>query len=289
MLNFRSLLILIRPANGITALSDVLAGAAIAGITINFAFSKLGFLLIATYCLYSAGIIFNDVFDIEIDKIERPNRPIPAGKIGIKSAIKIGTALNIIGIALCFFTNILCGTIGLAIALSAFTYNKFLKHQNILGPLNMGCCRSLNLLLGSCILEKPQLLICTLPLLFIAGITITSQDEVNGNNKSKVTFALIIDFTIAAAILALGINQSSNIWIAAPYLILWLGMNLKAKVKAIIVNQPNQVQNAVKTGILSLIPLNAVYAAMFNGVLAGICVLALLPISLALSKKFAVT
>src|SRR5207249_291792 len=52
-----------------------------------FALGELGwvwsalFLMAASGCLYCAGMVFNDVFDLEQDKRERPSRPIPSGRV----------------------------------------------------------------------------------------------------------------------------------------------------------------------------------------------------------------
>ena len=74
---------LIRPANIITAISDVIAGSAIAGIFLNFQLESTAFFLLifSTSCLYAAGIILNDVFDLKQDQIERPERPLPKKEI----------------------------------------------------------------------------------------------------------------------------------------------------------------------------------------------------------------
>ena len=261
-MNIYSLLVLIRPANGLTAISDIIAGAAIGNFIIEDSIIKLMLLIIATFCLYSSGIIFNDVFDRDIDKVERPERPIPSGKITTPFAILIGIILNIIGVGCCFLTNQICGLIGALIAISAFLYNKFSKHHPIIGPTNMGVCRSLNLLLGISIIGQPQYLICLLPLLFIFGITLTSRGEVNGNNRWAIQIALCIDVVIAGSILYLSTNKETYIWIILAFLSLWFGLNLNAKIKALINNNPKAIQHAVKTGVISLIPLNAVYACL---------------------------
>ena len=41
---------------------------------------------IAFACAIAFGNILNDIFDLEIDKINRPSRPLPAGKISVRSA-----------------------------------------------------------------------------------------------------------------------------------------------------------------------------------------------------------
>ena len=67
-------------------------------------------------------------------------------------------------------------------------------------------------------------------------------------------------------------------------------MNAIAKIRAIRFNTPGNIQLAVKMGVLSLIPLDASLAAGFShSLLTGLLVLLLLPGSLFLAKRFAVT
>ena len=69
-------LVLIRPANVITAITDIIAGSAITGflLTIPTYDQSLSFiyLIVSTIGLYGGGIVLNDVFDQKIDSIERP-------------------------------------------------------------------------------------------------------------------------------------------------------------------------------------------------------------------------
>src|SRR2546425_759734 len=55
-------------------------------------------LLAASGCLYCGGMVFNDVFDLEQDKRERPFRPIPSGRISRSAAVLFGVALLAAGI-----------------------------------------------------------------------------------------------------------------------------------------------------------------------------------------------
>src|SRR5947208_9514410 len=43
-------------------------------------------LLAASGCLYSAGMVWNDFFDVEQDRRERPFRPLPSGRISRRHA-----------------------------------------------------------------------------------------------------------------------------------------------------------------------------------------------------------
>ncbi len=69
---------LIRLPNLFTAMADVLAGYLIVtGAAVRW--DILLPLLLATACLYAAGCVLNDFHDREIDRRERPFRPIPSG------------------------------------------------------------------------------------------------------------------------------------------------------------------------------------------------------------------
>src|SRR5688572_33429172 len=81
---------LIRPPNVATALADVLAGFAVGGLENGRA---LPWLLAATACLYAGGITLNDVFDRDLDRRERPERPIPGGRVTTASASIFGASL----------------------------------------------------------------------------------------------------------------------------------------------------------------------------------------------------
>lgn len=286
-----------RPANIITAVSDILAGTAIVGFlsqaSTTIDWLNIIFLITATKGLYGGGIVLNDVTDLELDKVERPERPIPSGQVSKNQALTLALSLYALGIVFAFLCSPTSGIIAIVIAICASLYDKYGKHHGLLGPLNMGACRGLNLMLGMSILpldfSSNLLLICLIPVVFIAAITLTSQGEVLGNNKLSIIFALLLDILVGGTILTLGWLGIMNFWMLLPFAVLWIGMNLKAKLKAITENEPQNIMKAVKMGVISLIPLNASYVAGFSNWMFGLAVLLLLAISIMLAKKFAVT
>ncbi|MBR4318381.1 MAG: UbiA family prenyltransferase [Kiritimatiellae bacterium] len=68
---------LLRLPNLFTVPGDILAGWVLAGM--RGAFPVLP--IIASLCLYSAGLLLNDACDAKIDAHERPSRPIPSGRV----------------------------------------------------------------------------------------------------------------------------------------------------------------------------------------------------------------
>ncbi len=289
-------LVLIRPANVITAIADIFAGIALSGaINLNHStFPVWGALslIVATACLYAGGIVFNDVFDLELDRKERPERPLPSGQISREKAIWFGITLFIIASVVTIQLATISYLLALGIMICATSYDKYFKHTLVGGPLVMGLCRGLNLLLGISIVPDQVFemwWIGSLPVLFIAAITLTSQGEVHGKNRISVTVALGFDLMVACAIIYLAFLGYFQLLTVLPFLMIWLLMNLRAKGKAIIENTPPNVMKAVKMGVISLIPLDACYAAGSSYWWFGLITLLLLPLSLLLSRKFAVT
>ena len=80
MRDLKALFELVRIPGVFTAHADILAGALLAGAGMK-QFPDLALLLIASSCFFSAGMALNDYFDRNIDMLERPNRPIPSGRM----------------------------------------------------------------------------------------------------------------------------------------------------------------------------------------------------------------
>jgi len=175
---------LMRPANVVTAYADILAGSAAVGLIEP---ERLACLLAATTGLYGGGVVLNDVLDAQLDSEERPERPIPSGAITLRNASIFGGLLLAGGTGAAFLCSPLSGLVACATAISVVLYDAWGKHQNILGPANMGLCRGLNLLLGMTVagvwpgVRAPLGLVT---LCYIAGITALSRGEVRGGTRT---------------------------------------------------------------------------------------------------------
>lgn len=285
---------LMRPANIVTALADILAGAAVAGAWSVSGGSPEGlpWLLLSTIGLYGGGVVLNDVFDADLDRIERPERPIPSGKISIVTAGVGGFGLLIAGILAASRVSQSAALLALLVAGLAVGYDKFGKHHPVIGPLMMGCCRGGNLLLGMSIVwgtVSNYWFLALVPILFIADITLTSQGEVSGKNKPTLRLALTLDAVVVGLFVLISFLTPYTLLTGLPFLALWWWMNTSAKLRALRDNEPALIMRAVKAGVLSLIPLNAALTAGFLGWREGLLVLLLLPVSYGLGRFFAVT
>ncbi|WP_442946825.1 UbiA-like protein EboC [Nostoc sp. WHI] len=305
-LNFqgwRGYLELMRPANIVTAWADILVGFAASGSGIIFAklingeasydvLIPLAWLLLATTGLYGGGIVFNDVFDAELDAKERPNRAIPSGRVSPKNAILLGSILFAIGIIAAFQVSWLSGAIAIFIILASLLYDSFAKHHPFFGPLNMGLCRGSNLLLG--VSAVPAIIgerwyLALIPVLYIAAITAISQGEVHGGKKITGVLAIVLIAIVLTAVLALGLLGDYTAIAALPFAVLLAIRVLPNFIKAAREPIAENIRTAVKVGVLSLIVLDATVASGFAGLYYGLLVLILLPISMKLAQIFAVT
>ncbi|NRF38894.1 UbiA-like protein EboC [Pedobacter sp. LMG 31643] len=284
-----------RPANVVTSVADVLAGIAISG---SFAMSTWDnlqlpviLLCISTIGLYSGGIIFNDVFDADLDKVERPERPIPSGLISKKAATIFGAVFFFIGISAANLFNTTTSVLAVAIMIACLTYNRWAKHHSILGPLNMGLCRGLNLLLGVSIIStqvQQWWFLAIVPIIYIASITMISRGEVHGGSKKMLYFAAVLYAIVIASILFFAVTQGDlpiTLAFIVPFAIMIFTPLIKAMQNPI---GPN-IGKAVKSGVIALILMNAAWASVFADWKVALSIVILLPLSILLSKAFAVT
>ena len=284
---------LMRPANIVTSVADVLAGIAISGYFLTFEtdYFPVLMLCIATIGLYGGGIVFNDVFDADLDKIERPERAIPSGAVKLNEAILLGAFLLLSGIAAAFTIAALSGIIAILISFSALLYNKYSKHHSFLGPLNMGLCRGLNLLLGVSIIAvslNEWYFLGIVPLIYIFSITMISQGEVHGLNRNKLYAGAFLYLLVIGSMLYLSFNKGQVI-IALFFIIPFAWMIFRPLFIAIKEPLGKNIGKAVKAGVISLILMDAAWSAVFGSPVAAICIALLLPLSLWLAKRFAVT
>ncbi|MEO1654347.1 MAG: UbiA-like protein EboC [Bacteroidota bacterium] len=294
---------LTRPANLPTAVADVALGFAVSG-SIYLGTSeifpevmasrlvKFPWLVLSTIGLYGGGVVLNDVFDYELDKVERPERPLPQGDASLSGAILLGVLLLIAGIFSAAQVNTYAFYISLIISALVISYDYWAKHHIFWGPFNMGACRGFNLLLGISI--YPPILfsyypLALIPIVYIAAITLVSQGEVRGGNRPALYLALGLYVSVIIGI-GLSIQSLGKLfWHSFPFLVLFSFLTIRPLLAAIKDPVAKNVFKAVKFGVLSLVVMDAALAAGFAGWFYGILVLTLLLLSLVLAKLFAVT
>lgn len=135
-----------RVSNLPTVWTNVLAGMVLAGAPVGA--PTIVALLLAMSLFYVGGMYLNDAFDREIDARERPERPIPSGRITANEVYMIGfgmlgLALGILGAAALAGSQSpawrpLAAGAGLA---GLITYYDWSHKRDPLSPVVMGLCR----------------------------------------------------------------------------------------------------------------------------------------------------
>ncbi|MEV5123220.1 SCO3242 family prenyltransferase [Streptomyces decoyicus] len=130
---------------------DLLAGATAAGHRPNH---RTVLATCASLCLYEAGMALNDWADRDIDAVERPDRPIPSGRIAPAAALTAAGGLTVAGLALAAAASRPALLTATALAATVWAYDLHLKNTPA-GPAAMACARTLDLLQGAVATAPP--------------------------------------------------------------------------------------------------------------------------------------
>jgi len=271
---------LVRLPNIFTALADIALGAAVIGF--QYAGTSTLFLAMASAALYCSGMVWNDVFDIEQDARERPFRPLPSGQIRLRSAIALAAILMIVGVGIAFGVGWPSGALAAGLAGAILLYDRWLK-RTALGPVGMGMCRFLNVLLGLSVTDEStvalglRLHLASVIGIYVGGITwFAAREAASSRRDSLRGAAIVIAAGLALALPAPIHLEAGTSSVVFPYAFVALAIVVGAPIwRAIERPEPAPVQVAVKTAILGIIGLDAVLATAISGI-GGLWILVLL-------------
>jgi 4-hydroxybenzoate polyprenyltransferase len=270
---------LVRIPNVFTALADIALGGLVTG-AFHTAPVALALLALASACLYSAGMVLNDIADLAEDTRDRPFRPLPSGAVSLTRAKLLTAGLFAGGLlasaAVSGYALAVAGALVVAIGL----YDLWLK-RTWFGPVSMALCRFGNVLLGLSAVRDVVPLAVELHLasvvgLYIVGVTWFAKQE--ATTSSIPVLRAAVGVVVAALVLALAVPMH---WSAGhtsplfPYCLVLFGLALTPGVQRALADpQPQPVQTAVKRLILGLVALDAVLAVALVGPL-GLLILGL--------------
>lgn len=210
--------------------ADVLASAAVVGAAWD---TNLALAMLASVCIYAAGMVWNDIADRRVDAEVRPERPLPSGAISLPLAIALATALLAAGVWLSP-----CPRHHALLAGLVLVYDFVSKRVLLFGALNMAALRGLNLCTAlSWVATGPELArdlvvaaICYG--VYIFAVTILGHFE----DDDKVRARAVTNIQAAPMIAALcGLWAVQGGWWPAPVIaalpIAWMARsNLQVKV-----------------------------------------------------------
>jgi len=152
-------------------------------------------------------------------------------------------------------------------------------------------CRGLNLLLGISIIPIALInwfMLALVPVAYIFSITLTSRGEVHGGSKSSLYTAATLYAGVIGFISYFSYANNRLLW-SLLFLIPFTWMIFRPLLKAVREPIGKNIGKAVKAGVISLILMDASWSATFSSLTFALMIACLLPLSLWLSKTFAVT
>ena len=291
----RQYLLLVRLPNVFTAPPDVAAGyfATVAPAAADGA--HLAALMVSSGLLYIAGIVLNDYFDIEIDRKERPFRPLPSGSVSKSAAMIIALSALVAANAISLAVGSASLATSLALTTIIIAYDYRLKHTSA-GPFAMGGSRFLNVLLGA----SPAIPVAWLagnatPLtvaifaaaslfVYVVAITMLSKKEVGSEKPSMIPFSIV--FVLIAAIAAIGMLSMQLAFMIS--LIIFAAVMLVTLRQHIATSAPS-IQKAVRNMVISIVILDSIFVSGTAGLPYGLATLLFIAPAIILAKKLYVT
>lgn len=299
---------LLRVPNHATVVADVAAGFLVAaGMRgpLDWPPPAAWWAIGAAVALYGAGMVLNDAYDLELDRRERPERPLPRGAISPAAAFTAGGLLLALGAAAA------CGTaaaadapwpafVGAGLVAAIWAYDARLKSSPA-GPLAMGVCRALAWLLGMTAAGGPHGSQWLLPVgmgTYVAGVTLVARDEALPEpGAAGAAGADVWTLRLGAAVMLVGLALAAGpVWSlagsgarlpgtplpAGNWLLLWsiiAASILLRLVPALVSPAPARIQAAVGNAILSIITLDAILVLAACGEPWTLVILSLLAVA----------
>lgn len=283
---------LVRLPNLPSPLADIALGVLAAGVPPDCL--PVVFLALASLALYAAGMVLNDYFDMAEDCLARPERPLPRGEITRRAAGMAGHGLLLAGLVFATLAGRVYGgndptpgRVTLALMAAVWLYNGWAK-RTPLGPVVMGLCRGLNVLLGASVAGEAGVVAAWQPAgacaLYIAGLTWFARDDSGTSRRWRLAAAAAVvacSLGFAAWTLA---SMDRLVPVAA---IIGLAAFLGSRISRALRDPGREtVREAVGRLLLGYIPFDAAWAAGLAGP-AGWGILLVMPVMIGLRRLLA--
>jgi geranylgeranylglycerol-phosphate geranylgeranyltransferase len=192
-MSFRAGLELIRPANCAMIGFAVIIGFFVSKpVEVKVVQAALGFLTGFFICAYSMSI--NDIYDLEVDRVNRPQRPIPSGRVSTQAAFRLSLLVLIAGIATSVLTlSPLAVFIATLYAFLSWLYNSRAKQTGLPGNLIVASSLAIPFIYGGVVSEgnlTRSLLLMMAFTSFFSGVgreVVKAMADIEGDAKRGIS------------------------------------------------------------------------------------------------------
>lgn len=272
---------LIRLPAGFSVISNILVAHTLATRGI-IQWQGLALTIFASLCLYYGGMVLNDCFDYSEDCRLRPQRPLPAQHIKLRTAWVVGFLLLVLGCLSSALVHQRVFIIASILAILIVIYDSNCLPV-WLRAINMGLCRYVNWIMGLAIMPLSlSAMILPIPVLcYVVALTRLSQVETIEAPRTRVNEVIIL---LALSLIML-LAMAKMTVLSVIVLLALAGYYLRLMLTLIQPHTPEHVQHIVGKLVLGLIPLDAAIAFVSGYWGLSCVVLLLIPLPAMIARK----
>lgn len=188
----------------------------------------LGF--ISVFCISAAALILNDYFDVAVDRVNVPDRPLPAGLVTRQEVLLLSLVVMLVGFTTAALVSLEALVVGVLVWVLGFLYNWRYKRAGLVGNLLVSISVGMTFIFGGLVVGRPFEVIvwyfAGLAMLIDLGEEITGDalDMAGDNEIGSRSLALKLGRDAALKIsraIFLGVVVYSSL----PFLAGWLALN----------------------------------------------------------------
>jgi 4-hydroxybenzoate polyprenyltransferase len=263
---------LARVSNLPTCISNTLVGCAVGARSGFFPWQSALPLAAGICLLYVAGMVMNDIFDRARDWLERPERPIPSGRVSLLEAWSFAGLTLVLGMGLLSNTSTRALDVGLPLVASIVLYD-MLHKRHAWSVALMGVCRGMVYLVAAAGVSWPfdffrGIWLAVTLALYTVVVTVVARSENVRLLDRRRWLAVLLPPLVFAAALAVKPQQLLAPAVAALALLLWLGRAASA-----VLTTPPDTRAAIQLWISGMCLADAFFLTLLQQPLAAIVAL----------------
>ncbi|MFA5833515.1 MAG: geranylgeranylglycerol-phosphate geranylgeranyltransferase [Bacteroidota bacterium] len=195
---------LIRPVNFIITALSIFVACLLAGGTQ----AQILFMIFASLggaCIASGGMVINDILDVDIDRINKPERPIPSGAVSKYDALMFYGGLTGAGMIMTAYTTRPAFIIAFVAVPTIVLYSKVFKGTPLIGNLIVGGLTGLTFIFGGAAVGNMRQAVIPAVFAFLINVgreIIKDMEDVEGDAKNGATTFPVLYGMKSAAIIA---------------------------------------------------------------------------------------
>lgn len=178
LLRAAKIALMVRPLNGFMTALAVYVAATVALHQIAPLTPRLLAACLTGFTLAGFAMVVNDIYDIEVDRINEPQRALPSGAISVRQAWVYAATLAAAGLVLALYDGPLELALALASCVLSLLYSKTLKLRGLSGNLAVSYNVAIPFLYGGLVVHRATVVLATF--FMLAFLSNTGREIIKG-------------------------------------------------------------------------------------------------------------